>query len=226
MASLLHKRATPWGGCGSAAQAGSDIEGIPRLSRPASDPSPGGFVPGTFWQRAWLKVKRRAFVQGPVQIGANFHMGFGSFISSPHSLQIGDDVYVGKYCSIQCSGQIGNCVLIANNVGIVGRRDHDMKHMGMPVRYARSASECAELAAHPANAVAIEDDVWIGYGAIILSGVRIGRGAVIGAGAVVSEDVPCYAVMRGNPAVVAAYRFSPAEIELHERDAEKRGNQG
>jgi acetyltransferase-like isoleucine patch superfamily enzyme len=61
--------------------------------------------------------------------------------------------------------------------------------------------------------ILLGDDVWVGYGAIILSGVRIHQGAVIGAGAVVSQDVPPYAIVAGNPAKVIKYRFSKEIIE-------------
>ncbi len=56
--------------------------------------------------------------------------------------------------------------------------------------------------------IVVEDDVWIGYGATILSGVHIGRGAVIAAGAVVTKDVDAYAIAGGVPAKVIRYRFS------------------
>lgn len=55
--------------------------------------------------------------------------------------------------------------------------------------------------------IVIDDDVWIGYGATVLSGVHIGQGAVIGAGAVVTGDIPPYAVAAGVPAKVIKYRF-------------------
>jgi acetyltransferase-like isoleucine patch superfamily enzyme len=61
--------------------------------------------------------------------------------------------------------------------------------------------------------VLIGNDVWIGAEAMILSGVTIGDGAVIGARAVVSRDVPPYAVVAGNPAKVVKYRFEPPIIE-------------
>jgi len=61
--------------------------------------------------------------------------------------------------------------------------------------------------------VVIGNDVWVGYGAIILSGVTIGDGAVVGAGAVVSHDVPAYAVVVGNPARIVKYRFDSSLIE-------------
>ena len=57
----------------------------------------------------------------------------------------------------------------------------------------------------------VEDDAWIGYGATVLSGVRIGQGAVVAAGALVTKDVPAYAVVGGVPAKVIKYRF-PEEI--------------
>lgn len=61
--------------------------------------------------------------------------------------------------------------------------------------------------------IVIEDDVWICDHSIILSGVHIGKGAVVAAGAVVTKDVPPYAVVGGNPAKVIKYRFSDKIIE-------------
>ena len=60
----------------------------------------------------------------------------------------------------------------------------------------------------------LDDDVWIGYGATILSGVHIGQGAVIAAGAVVTRDVPPYAVAGGVPAKVIEYRFNEEIISF------------
>lgn len=61
--------------------------------------------------------------------------------------------------------------------------------------------------------IIVEDDVWIGESAILMSGVHIGRGAVIGAGAVVTKDIPPYAVAVGVPATVIKYRFSKEIID-------------
>ena len=60
----------------------------------------------------------------------------------------------------------------------------------------------------------IGNDVWIGQNATILPGVHIGDGAIVGANAVVSKDVPAYAVVVGNPAVVKKYRFDAETIKL------------
>ncbi|NUQ39504.1 MAG: hypothetical protein HUU23_17315 [Caldilineales bacterium] len=59
--------------------------------------------------------------------------------------------------------------------------------------------------------IVIEDDVWLGVGAIVLDGVTIGRGAVIGAGAVVTESIPAYAIAVGAPARVVGHRRQQIE---------------
>ena len=55
-------------------------------------------------------------------------------------------------------------------------------------------------------------DVWFGYGAMIMPGVRIGNGAIIASGSVVTKDVPAYAVVGGNPAKVIRTRFDDATV--------------
>ncbi|MBQ7515151.1 MAG: CatB-related O-acetyltransferase [Schwartzia sp.] len=57
--------------------------------------------------------------------------------------------------------------------------------------------------------IILGSDVWIGWGALLLSGVRVGNGAIIAARAVVTKDVPPYAIVGGNPARVIKYRFAP-----------------
>jgi serine acetyltransferase len=57
------------------------------------------------------------------------------------------------------------------------------------------------------------DDVWLGENVMVLSGVKIGKGAVVAAASVVVKDVPPYAIVGGNPAKVIKYRFSPEIIE-------------
>lgn len=153
-------------------------------------------------------------VRRNVHLGRRVHIGLGSRLWAPSSLAVQDDVYVGRYCTIECDGTIGRGVLIANNVGIVGRRDHDFRQLGKPVV---SATWVGERATDQRDSVEIGPDVWIGFGAIVLSGVTIGRGAIVGAGAVVTRDVPAYAIVGGNPAAILGERFSPEEIELHEQ---------
>lgn len=63
------------------------------------------------------------------------------------------------------------------------------------------------------GAVVLEDDVWLGQGVTVLSGVRIGKGACVAAGSLVNKDVPPYAIVGGVPAKVLRYRFSEKIIE-------------
>lgn len=61
--------------------------------------------------------------------------------------------------------------------------------------------------------IIIMNDCWIGNGVIMLGGITVGNGSVVAAGAVVTKDVPPYAIVAGNPAKVIGYRFEPAQIE-------------
>ncbi|RYG95562.1 MAG: acetyltransferase [Alphaproteobacteria bacterium] len=164
----------------------------------------------------WKCLKKRLFVSGGVTCGERFHLGVLSFVSTPDTLSIGHDVYIGKFCTIQCSGRIGCGVLISNSVGIVGRRDHDMRAVGVYIRHAPWVGDNVSQAQQPANRVDIADDVWIGFGCTILSGVRIGRGAIISAGSVVRHDVAPYEIVAGNPARPVGRRFTDAQISQHE----------
>jgi acetyltransferase-like isoleucine patch superfamily enzyme len=164
----------------------------------------------------WLLLYRRYAVRGRVTIGPRFHIGIGSKIWAPRDLRIGANVYIGKLCTIECDGEIGEDVMIANAVGIVGRYDHDFRAVGVSIRNAPWVGERRPDEDGERNRVAIGDDVWIGYGAIILSGVRIGRGAIIGAGSVVTKDVGPYAIVAGNPARKIGMRFPAEAVGRHE----------
>jgi acetyltransferase-like isoleucine patch superfamily enzyme len=162
----------------------------------------------------WQVVYRRYAVRANVSLGRRVHLGLGTMLWAPTRLQVGDDVYIGKGCTIECDGTIGSGVLVGNRVGIVGRRDHDMGVVGTPIRRAPQVRDSDGPHNDP---VEIEDDVWIGYGAIVLSGVRVKRGAVVAAGAVVTKDVNEYEIVAGNPARVVGSRFDAADQVRHEQ---------
>ncbi|MDO9145881.1 MULTISPECIES: CatB-related O-acetyltransferase [Comamonadaceae] len=123
---------------------------------------------------------------------------------------------MGRYsfCGYDCDiyyANIGSFTSIANQV-VIGGASHPMDWVGMsPVFYAGRDSINKKFSKYtldtPLNTT-IGNDVWIGRSAIIMSGVRIGNGAVIGAGAIVAKDVPPYAIVAGNPAKLIRYRFS------------------
>jgi acetyltransferase-like isoleucine patch superfamily enzyme len=147
-----------------------------------------------------------------VHIGENFHVGPLSNLWAPSNLEIGDDVYIGKYVTIEVDGKIGNGTLIANSVGIIGRRDHDLRDIGTPISKSRWVGNHKDLSS-PVN---IGSDVWIGFGAIIVAPVNIGDGAIIAAGSVVTSDVSEYEIVGGIPAVHLKPRFhNDSEKQIH-----------
>lgn len=167
--------------------------------------------------KEWLYKKLA--VKNNVTVGKRFHVGPLSRIWAPNKLVFGDDCYVGKYCTIEVDGTIGDGVLIANNVGLVGRTDHDITQVGSLISRSRWIGDADY---NPERAtVTVEDDVWIGFGAIVLSGVTIGRGVIVASGSVVTKDIPPYAIVAGNPARVMTQRFDAETAAEHERRLRK-----
>lgn len=170
-----------------------------------------------FAAKAFQALSRLYSIRGNVHVGKNVHIGILSLLWAPTRLEVGDQTYIGKHCTIQVNGRIGRGVVIANNVGIVGRIDHEYREPGVPVRDGRWVGTDTHLAQLPENRVEVGDDVWIGFGAIVLSGVSIGTGAIIAAGSVVTKSVPAFAIAAGVPAREVAKRFdgNAADIEKH-----------
>lgn len=165
---------------------------------------------------AWQTLNRRYAVRDHVTLGERVHIGMGSVLDATVGLTIGDDVYIGKGCTIECNGSVGSGAMIANRVGLIGRHDHDVSAVGVMVRHAPWIGDADFDPVKKAERLVVEDDVWIGYGAIVLSNVIVGRGAIVAAGALVTKDVPPYAVVAGVPARVVGWRFSEADVERHE----------
>lgn len=135
--------------------------------------------------------------------------------------------YIG-HRSVVVNSYIGKYVSIANNVNILWG--------GHPINSTISSSpffynEVVNKVKSPINAftydenvykydinnkkysTVIGNDVWVGVNAVIMGGVKIGDGAIIGANAVVTKDVPPYAIVVGAPAKVIKYRFSKEQID-------------
>lgn len=116
-----------------------------------------------------------------------------------HVLNITKDakLSIGSYCSI------------ADNVTFLLSVDHPTSHIST---YPFKAMFGGEKEAVTKGDISVGDDVWIGFGATILSGVKIGQGAIIAAGAVVTKEVPPYAIVAGVPAKVTRFRFEDVVI--------------
>lgn len=165
-------------------------------------------------ERLVRMVARRLAVHENVTYEREFRVGRGVVISSPHGLRIGNFVSVGPRSIIQVDGSIGDFSLIGMGVQIVGRDDHAIDEIGQPSVFSTWAGD---RPASPRDSVEISRDVWIGGGSVVLSGVSIGTGAIVGSGAVVTKNVPPFAIVGGNPARIIAERFdTPEEREQHE----------
>ncbi len=110
--------------------------------------------------------------------------------------------------------KIGNFCSIASDISILLGGEHRTDWVTTYAFNVTWAGVAGHIEGHPKTKgdVIIGNDVWIGKGAMILSGVTIGDGAVIGAKAVVTKDVPPYAIVAGNPARIIRYRFDDETI--------------
>ncbi|MFN8488767.1 MAG: DapH/DapD/GlmU-related protein [Caldilineaceae bacterium] len=129
-------------------------------------------------------------------------------------ITVGNDVFIGPGAqfnvTLRSSINIGNKVMFGPHVSILTGK-HDTSTVG------RFMLDLGDFAKPGDDApVVIEDDVWVASHAIILRGVTLGRGCVIGAGAIVTHDIPPYALAVGVPAQVKSFRFDKQQILEHE----------
>lgn len=163
-----------------------------------------------------LRCKLLLVSKKNILLGENSTFGRGTVFWSPNKMTIGNNIYIGKYCTLQADIVMGNNIEIANNVGLIGKYDHDYSKVGVSIKDAPWIGDSTYDFKGKAQKIIIEDDVWIGYGAIIFTGVHVHRGAIIAAGSVVTHDVPAYAIVGGNPVRVLGHRFTEEEIKKHE----------
>lgn len=128
--------------------------------------------------------------------GKNINIERGAFFGSGKRIQIGDNSGLGENCQAPDNIQIGRDVMMGPDVLIIGK-NHKFEDLQTPMRL---------QGAKDAPPVVIGDDVWIGARVIILPGITINKGAIIGAGSVVTQDVPPFAIYAGNPARIIRFR--------------------
>lgn len=149
-----------------------------------------------------IQFLKQFLLRLPFKIRSNIEIGdytYGTPKVYPWSG--GAKLKIGKFCSI------------SNNVTIFtggGHRYDWVSTYPFNVLW----KEASHIKGNPVSRgpVIIGNDVWIGYGATILDGVKIGDGAVIGTNALVTKDVPPYAIVGGNPAKIIKYRFDEKKI--------------
>ena len=120
-------------------------------------------------------------------------------------ITIGDSCFVGAGTRIWSGASIciGNRVLISHNVNIIDNQTHPLSpsrrhaHFMHIYNFGHPKDICLDD-----KPILIEDDAWIATSSTILRGVRIGKGAIVGAGSVVTRDVPAFCIVGGNPARV------------------------
>jgi acetyltransferase-like isoleucine patch superfamily enzyme len=148
-------------------------------------------------------------VPGHISIGSNVYIGHYAVLRGydRNEMVIGDDTWIGQFCYINSAGgvKIGSRVGIGPGVKIMSSK-HGEEGRGVPIL----------LCSLEFAPVVIEDDSDIGMGAIILPGNTVGRGSQVGAGAVVTKDVPAYAIVAGVPARVIGERPQTPPQEVSE----------
>jgi acetyltransferase-like isoleucine patch superfamily enzyme len=180
--------------------------------------------------RLFLGQRTRVVFPRHIRVGRNVFIGDDSYVNgyATNGITLGDDVRIREGAWIQATSRLDQpgvglqiaegtyigprCLLGAGGGIAIGRRvtfgagihllaeNHEFRDAGRPI---------PDQGVTRAG-ITVADDVWIGNNAIVLDGVHIGRGAVIGAGAVVTRDVPDLAIAVGNPARVVGTRSPPS----------------
>lgn len=137
-----------------------------------------------------------------IRKGKNLVVANGVKIYPTKFIKIGDNVMIGRDVIISTSKsgrspiKIGNDVMIAHRTLIIGG-NHDFSSTNIPMNRQGEGVQ---------GPIIIENDVWIGAGSIITTGVKLGTGSIIGAGSVVTKDIPKYSIAVGSPARVIKKR--------------------
>jgi len=154
--------------------------------------------------RAFVHLLRRAllrvFVRRRLRFGSNVTLGRGAHLTPPGFARFGNNVAVGADFHLEADLDVGNDVLISSRVAIVAR-DHAFSDPGVTVYFGDRL---------PAGRVVLEGDNLVGFGVIIIAPARIGRGCIVGAGAVVTGDLPPNTVCAGVPARPIRPRYPSA----------------
>lgn len=167
-------------------------------------------------------IAKTAGIGKGIEIEEPIHVGPGCVVMAKE---------IGRYCFINANTcifdgvKIGRFVTFARNCQI-GGVEHPIHYLSTsffrisknwfpddPVHQSFDFIKNTRPKGARENVTNIGSDVWFGASSILLKGVSVGHGSIIGAGAVVTKDVPAYAIVAGNPAKVIRYRFDPKTID-------------
>lgn len=166
------------------------------------------------------------FGSGEIWIGDNVTIGnqqtwtVGVQVYDDARLVIGSNTTINYRTAISCAKAvtIGRYCRLAGEIKIFDNNSH-------PVDYRERRDNGGRMSARDVAPVVIEDDVWIGTQSIIMKGVRIGRGAIVAAGSVVTKDVPAHTLVGGNPARVLKRLAPCAPAPGQESVADRAGDE-
>jgi acetyltransferase-like isoleucine patch superfamily enzyme len=134
-----------------------------------------------------------------IELADDVWLSRGCFLVAGPGVEIavGPQTYIGHRCLFYGHGgiQVGRDVLMANDVQLICG-NHTFARRDLPIR-AQPTEE---------RPIIVEDDVWLGASSIVLGGVTVGRGSVVGAGAVVTRSLPPYSIAHGVPAQIVGMR--------------------
>jgi len=134
--------------------------------------------------------------------GKNIIIGNNSLIYPCKFISIGNNTFIGRNVTISSSESgnspiiLGSNIMLGERVQIIGG-NHSFERLDIPMNQQGEGKQ---------GAIIIEDDVWIGASAIILTGVTIGKCSIVGAGSVVTKSINPYSIVGGNPAKVIGRR--------------------
>ena len=146
----------------------------------------------------------RRWRHGLKHVHPSFYMAAGCRVSS--DLVAHEFSFINEGCVLGPKVTLGRYVMLGPRVAVVGG-DHNFSRPSVPIIFSGRPTVPSTV---------IEDDAWIGFGAIVMAGVRIGRGAIVGAGAVVTKDVLPFEIRAGIPAKKIGERFTSDERRAHE----------
>ncbi|MCZ2846576.1 acyltransferase [Modestobacter sp. VKM Ac-2978] len=141
-------------------------------------------------------LRIRLKYRGVLKHGSRFRIGGGAVFASEGPIVFGDRVSIARGLHVETTLSVGDDVLISSNVAFIGN-DHPFDDSDQVITSFARAGQ---------SSTTVGSDCLIGYGATVLGNIRIGRGSVVGARAVVTRDIPENSVVVGSPARIIRKR--------------------